>query len=209
MQVPVVNAAGKEVGMKTILADVERSFRARELLHQAVVTAEANARIPIAHTKTRGEVSGGGRKPWRQKGTGRARAGSTRSPLWKGGGVSFGPRSERTFQKRFPARMRRAALAQALVAKAAAGELVFLEHVPESRKTVAWASALQGVRRAGSVLLAVSPSSAAGAAQGARNIPGVRIVGAHELTAADILSVRSVVCSPGSWDVLEERVKKF
>lgn len=101
--------------------DVKES---QKLLTQAVQTQLANLRRPVAHTKDRGEVSGGGRKPFRQKGTGRARAGSIRSPLWRGGGVVFGPKNLRNYSKRFPQKMARKALLMVLSEKLRQGKLI-------------------------------------------------------------------------------------
>ena len=94
-----------------------------DLIHQVVVAIAANRRQPLAHTKQRDEVRGGGKKPWRQKGTGRARHGSTRSPLWKGGGATFGPRNDRDFSQKVNKKMVKAALYVALSRKLADGEL--------------------------------------------------------------------------------------
>ncbi|GAH27850.1 unnamed protein product [marine sediment metagenome] len=98
-----------------------------DLVHQVMVSQMANRRQVIAHTKTRAEVSGGGRKPWRQKGTGRARHGSIRSPIWIGGGVAFGPRKDRVFKKKIPKKMRRKALFMVLSSKVKDKELLVLD----------------------------------------------------------------------------------
>jgi len=100
-----------------------------DLVHQVVTAMQANARTPVAHTKTRGEVRGGGKKPWRQKGTGRSRHGSIRSPLWKGGGVTHGPRKDRIFEKDVPKKMRRKALFMVLSQKAKDSQLVVLDKI--------------------------------------------------------------------------------
>jgi large subunit ribosomal protein L4 len=100
-----------------------------DLIHQVVVAQTANRRRVIAHTKGRGEVRGGGKKPWRQKGTGRARHGSIRSPLWKGGGVTFGPTKERTFKKEINKKMKRKALFMVLTAKAKNNLLLVLDKI--------------------------------------------------------------------------------
>lgn len=97
------------------------------LIHQVAMAQLANARVAIAHTKTKGEVRGGGKKPWRQKGTGRARHGSIRSPLWKGGGVTFGPRNTRNFSQKVNKKMKKAALFSCLSDKAQQNALVILD----------------------------------------------------------------------------------
>src|SRR3989338_3722744 len=106
-KVPIYHNDGTIVGARELNAAVFGVKSQPLLVHQVVVAEQANARRPIAHTKTRGEVRGGGRKPWRQKGTGRARQGSIRAPQWKGGGVVFGPTKERNFSKKINKRMRR------------------------------------------------------------------------------------------------------
>src|SRR5690554_5455603 len=102
--------------------------KGRQAVKEVIVAINANNRLGTHSTKTRGEVSGGGKKPWRQKGTGRARAGSTRSPIWVGGGVVFGPRP-RSYSYRLPKKARRAALKSALSAKAAAGNILVLDQL--------------------------------------------------------------------------------
>ncbi len=112
--VPVYNSEGKQVGEQT-LSDAVFGVPLKDHVVSAVVESlQANARRAVAHTKHRGEVRGGGKKPWKQKGTGRARAGSIRSPLWRGGGVIFGPRSDRNFSKKVNARLRRDAIRMCL-----------------------------------------------------------------------------------------------
>ncbi|MAF59381.1 MAG: 50S ribosomal protein L4 [Candidatus Pacebacteria bacterium] len=127
MEAKIYNQEGKETGkIKLPEAVFSAPFNA-DLIHQVVVSMEANARTPVAHTKDRGEVSGGGRKPWRQKGTGRARHGSSRSPIWRGGGITFGPRKEKDYSKKINKRMRTKALYSALSRKVKDGEVLFVD----------------------------------------------------------------------------------
>lgn len=136
MKVDVLNIQKKKVDSIDLS---DRVFNAKwnpDLVHQVIVSYMANARKPIAHTKDRGEVSGGGKKPWRQKHTGRARHGSTRSPIWVGGGVTFGPRNERDFSKKINKKMKDAALYSALSKKMKDNEIFILDSFSvESGKT--------------------------------------------------------------------------
>ena len=117
MKVAVYNQEGKAVSTVELDPAVFGVKPNSAVLHQAVVAQQANARTALAHTKTRGEISGGGKKPWKQKGTGRARAGSIRSPIWRGGGIVFGPRKIRNFSKKLNRKVHRAAILMALSAK--------------------------------------------------------------------------------------------
>src|SRR3989344_3105619 len=135
MKVAVYNQEGKEAGDITLPKEIfEVPFNA-DLVHQVMISQTANARQVSAHTKNRGEVRGGGRKPWRQKGTGRARAGSTRGPIWKGGGVSGGPRNEKNYERTIPANMRKKAMFMVLSQKAKGNLLVVMDSLefPEAK----------------------------------------------------------------------------
>lgn len=126
-KIAVYNQKGEKVGMASLNPAIFALPEKPDLIKQAVLYQMAGKREPIASTKTRGEVRGGGRKPWRQKGTGRARAGSIRSPIWRGGGVVFGPRKERNFKKEMPKKMRRLALFSALSNKLKEGKIILLD----------------------------------------------------------------------------------
>ncbi len=117
MKIDVYNQKGEKTGETLLPKEIFGVKLNRDLMHQVVVSQMANRRQVIAHTKGRGEVSGGGKKPWAQKGTGRARHGSIRSPLWKGGGTTFGPTKEANFKKKIPIQMKRRALFMALSEK--------------------------------------------------------------------------------------------
>jgi large subunit ribosomal protein L4 len=127
-EVAILNMEGKKVGQMALDSAVFAAPVNVGLMHQAVRVEEWNRHQRTASTKTRAEVRGGGRKPWRQKGTGRARHGSTRSPIWTGGGVVFGPRPRDT-RKKMPKRMRRQALRSALTAKLSDGHLLVLDEL--------------------------------------------------------------------------------
>lgn len=144
MEATIYNAQGKKAGT---IALPERVFGEKwndSLIHQVVTSMLDNARTPTAHTKDRGDVRGGGRKPWQQKGTGRSRHGSSRSPIWKGGGVTHGPRKEKQFARAIPAKMRAKALMVALSRKFKDGEILFVDSLGLTEpKTNAAMKALQ------------------------------------------------------------------
>ncbi|HEY4519872.1 MAG TPA: 50S ribosomal protein L4 [Candidatus Paceibacterota bacterium] len=127
MNTIIYNTQGKKTGTFEAPEKVFGVAWNNALVHQVVTSMQANARTPVAHTKFRGEVRGGGRKPWQQKGTGRARHGSTRSPIWKGGGVSHGPRNDKQYARAIPKKMRAKALAVALSRKLKDGEILFVD----------------------------------------------------------------------------------
>ncbi|MFZ2555320.1 MAG: 50S ribosomal protein L4 [Minisyncoccia bacterium] len=127
MKTDIYNAQGKKAGSLELPENIFNVAWNDSLMHQVVTSMQDNARTHVAHTKDRGEVRGGGRKPWKQKGTGRARHGSSRSPIWKGGGVTHGPRNEKVFARSIPQKMRAKALFMALTRKLEAGQIVFVD----------------------------------------------------------------------------------
>ncbi|MBU0619801.1 MAG: 50S ribosomal protein L4 [Patescibacteria group bacterium] len=127
MQIKIYNQKAEQVGEQKLSGKVFGVKTNEGLVHQAMVAQMGNERQVLAHTKTRGEVRGGGKKPWRQKGTGRARAGSSRSPIWIGGGVTFGPRKDRNFKKNINKKMRQKAILMVLSDKVANHNLTVLD----------------------------------------------------------------------------------
>ena len=167
------------------------------VLHQVITAQMAGKRSGTASTKTRAEVRGGGRKPWRQKGTGRARHGSIRSPMWKGGGVAHGPKP-RSYRQRTPAKMRRLALRSALSARASEGAvhsvLPLGWEVPRTKSAVALLEAM-GLK--GKTLLVVdSPGGVEHLSF--RNIPAIRIIEARYITPYDVLWARDLLLCAGT-----------
>ncbi len=132
METKIYNQIGKESGKITLPEGVFGLPWNGDLVHQVVVSMQSNARTPVAHTKDRSEVSGGGKKPWRQKGTGRARHGSNRSPIWIGGGVTHGPRNDKNFAKKINKKMRAKALYTVLSGKLRDGEVLFVDKMETS-----------------------------------------------------------------------------
>jgi large subunit ribosomal protein L4 len=129
METQVYNQKGKSVGSLKLPEQVFGLKWNGDLVHQVVTAMQANARTPVAHVKTRGEVRGGGRKPWKQKGTGRARHGSSRSPIWVGGGVTHGPRNEKIYAQKINKKMKVQALFTVLSKKFKNGEILFIEEL--------------------------------------------------------------------------------
>jgi large subunit ribosomal protein L4 len=162
------------------------------LMHQIVVAQLAAARAGTHSTKTRGEVSGGGSKPWRQKGTGRARHGSVREPQWKGGGTVFGPKP-RDYAPSVPKKMKAAALRSALSARAADGKVVVIDGLtfdpPKTKEAVA---TLRACGIDGKVLVVLVPDEV-NVAFAFRNIPGVHVIVSHQLNTYDVLDAGTVL----------------
>ena len=164
----------------------------RHLLHEAVRWQRARQRRGTASTKGRSEISGGGRKPWRQKGTGRARAGSNRSPLWRHGGIVHGPKP-RDWNFRFPKALRREALRAALSAKVRAREVQILEDLTMDRpNTKTFLGILRGLGVTGKVLVVTSQMEEA-VERSARNLPQVKILPARGVNVFDVLDADAIV----------------
>ena len=174
------------------------------LLHEAVLMQLTNQRQGTASTKTRGEVRGGGKKPWRQKGTGRARAGSIRSPLWRGGGIVFGPRP-RSYQQDFTRRKSRAALYVALTAKVQEGAFKILEDLslPEP-KTRALVAMLKGLQLKGKILILLEGHST-DFMRAAQNLPGVTIQDLWSLNVYDVLRHDHLLVRRQDLEMLQQR----
>jgi large subunit ribosomal protein L4 len=165
----------------------------RGLIEQAVVTLLANRRRPIAHTKTKGEVRGGGRKPWRQKGTGRARQGSIRSPQWKGGGVIFGPRSNRNYAKKMNLKDKRLALRMVLSSQAEAKRVMIVDQIKlPALKTKQLASQLKKLP-VGRKPLIILPTTDRELVRTGRNIPDLMFIRADSLNVYDLLNHSSLL----------------
>src|ERR1035437_4179320 len=129
METAVYNQKGGDAGKITLPEHIFGLNWNSDLVHQVAVSMASNARQPIAHAKTRGEVRGGGKKPWQQKGTGRARHGSTRSPIWVGGGVTHGPRNDKNFDRKVSKKMKTKALYTILSKKYKEGEVLFVDSI--------------------------------------------------------------------------------
>ncbi|MGH7313892.1 MAG: 50S ribosomal protein L4 [Candidatus Rokuibacteriota bacterium] len=201
--VEVLGAKGQVAGRLELKSDVFGVEVRMPLLHQAV-TRELNDRRAGTHdTKGRSEVSGGGRKPWRQKGTGRARQGSIRAPQWKGGGKPFGP-TPRSYEQQMPRTMRRQALRAAVAAKIAAGELSVMDAVDvaggKTKALVGWLAEL-GVTAVPTLL--VVGTLGEGLARAARNVPWLTVETPAHVSVYQLLRVRRAVFERGALLALE------
>ncbi len=179
------------------------------LVHQAVVAQQANARQVIAHTKGRGEVRGGGKKPWKQKHTGRARHGSSRSPIWVGGGITFGPTKERNFSKKLNRAAKRAALAMTLTDKVRSDKFVAVDSLQfVEPKTKQAAALLQRLPCAGKKTLVVSEPDNRVIARLTRNLPQVDAISAKSVNVVDVLNHEYVLASRDAVSAMEQTFGK-
>lgn len=194
MIVKVLNQEGKEIGEARLPKEIFEVKMSSDLVHQIVLSQMANRRRTIAKTKTRAEVRGGGRKPWRQKGTGRARAGSIRSPIWRGGGVTFGPTTEKVFKKIIPKKMRRKALFMVLSAKAKENLLLILDKLEIKKlKTKSMVEILNKLFLEKGSGLVILPQKNENIIKAARNIPRIMTMQAKDLNVLDLLSYKYVL----------------
>ena len=203
----IKNWQGEQVGQTTFELRVAKEQTASHIVHRALVRQMTNARQGTASTKTRSEVRGGGRKPWRQKGTGRARAGSIRSPLWRGGGVIFGPKP-RDFNLKLNRKERRLALRTALVSRAE--DLIVVEEFvselsrPKTKELVA-ALARWGAAPENKTLLILSTLAAAdNVCLSARNIENVKLIAADQLNVYDLLHADKIVLTASALEKIQE-----
>lgn len=189
---PVLTVGGKEAGTVDLAPSLFDAKVNEALIHQAVVRQLAGLHLGTADTLTRGQVHGGGKKPWRQKGTGRARQGTRSAPHWKGGGVVFGPHP-RGYEQRMPAKMRRAALQGVLTGKAADGALRVVEGFGmEEIGTKAFAERLAAWKTEGKVLV-VLPTRDPVVERSCRNLREVRILLADSLNVVDLLEADTII----------------
>ena len=204
--VDIYNIAKEKVGELDLKEEIFGVEVKGHVLHEVVTWQRACRRAGTASTKTRGEVRGGGRKPWRQKGTGRARSGSTRSPIWKGGGTTFGPRP-RSYAYALPKQVRRLALKMALSSKVADGRLVVLDAYPQGTpKTKDFIQVLKTFEI--NQALFITPEAHAALELSARNVPGIQVMLPMGLNVYDILKYDHLVLFSPAVDQIEARLAK-
>ena len=209
MRLPVKNMKGADVRSLNVKDHVFAATTNQPLVHQVLVAELANARQGTASTKTRAEVSGGGRKPWRQKGTGRARAGSIRSPIWRGGGVTFGPKM-RSYRKNTPKRMKRLALISALSGKISNGDVLVVDSMKldEPINTNQIVLNLHQLGLSKSTLLLGSPDYSSNI-QYIRNIPWVKAIPVEILSVAVLLKYQKVLIDVQGVKILEDMLSNI
>ncbi len=192
MKVDVLNTMGEKVSSTELPGSVFEVPIKPDLMHQALTRQLANARAGTHKTKTRSEVSGGGAKPWRQKGTGRARHGSTRSPIWVGGGKAHTPRP-RSYATRMPRKMRRAALRSALSVKAGQQQITVVDELKlDLPKTTAMSEMLEQLQAANGAVI-VLPQANQNVEMASRNLPQVKVIRASYLNIRDLLQHDRVI----------------
>ena len=179
----------------------------KKTLYQAIVGYRANKRLGLAQTKTRGEVSGGGKKPWRQKGTGRARHGSIRSPLWRHGGVVFGPHP-RDFSYNMPQKIKIEALRSSLNAKIGSGDFILIEklHIMHP-KTKEFMKFLNALKINGESTLCVVDAVTDNIKRSARNIPRLHLTDSASVNAYDVMNTKKLLMSRDSLKNITKRLK--
>ena len=209
MKVNTYDQQGKTIGQTLLPKEIFGVEVNPNLVHQVVVSQIANRRQVSAHTKSRAEVRGGGRKPWRQKGTGRARHGSRRSPLWKGGGVTFGPTKERVFKKKINQKMKRKALLMVLSAKAKNNLLILLDSLKiEKSKTKLMAEILKKLPCQGQSSLIALPTIDKNIIRAANNLVQTETIQAKDLNALDLLNFKYLIIPKIAIKVIKETFLK-
>lgn len=203
MQLPVYDIQAAQAGNIDLHDSVFGIEPNVPVMHQAYLRQRANARLGTHDTKTRGEVSGGGRKPWRQKGTGRARQGSTRSPQWKGGGVVFGPHP-RSYQQSMPKQMRRLAIRSVLSAKVRDEQVVIVKGMPDLEpRTRVMKTLLQSLPASQrSTLIVVGQDGDAAVTRAAGNLESVKVIRAGYVNVQDVLTYERLVLTTEAVDAI-------
>jgi len=203
--VQVIDTSGKKIKDVKAPDEIFAVPLKEHLLYESVVNYRANQRQGTASTKTRGEVRGGGRKPWRQKGTGRARAGSNRSPIWKGGGTTFGPKP-RDYSYSLPKKAKKTALKSALSMKLAEKQLLIVDALELKEPKTKEAAALMKGLKLDSALI-VDQHDNKNLFLSARNIPKIKVVDVSQVNVYDVLNYNWLVLTKRAFDSLTEKLK--
>ncbi len=213
MKTSLYNQQGEVIGEVELNSKIFEVKLNEHLLAEAVRIQQSNARGGTSHTKTRGEVSGGGKKPWKQKGTGRARAGSTRSPIWRHGGITFGPRNNRNWELKINKKAKTAALFMSLSDKAKENQFIIIDQIaldqPKTKEFVKVLAALKkGVKDFGNKPLLVMPKKDDKLMRATANLKSVTSVLASSLNILDVLKADSMIVTKDSLPVIEKTYLK-
>jgi len=207
MKIPVHNLSGKKVGEATLDKDVFGCAHNADLLQQVYTAQAANRRSGSAHTKIRSDRRGGGKKPWKQKGTGNARTGSTRNPIWRKGGVIFGPLKEKNFSKNINVKMKRKALCIALSDKVRSNNVVLVDEIAlKENKTKEFDAALGKLKITQSLLVGFAPEERKHNLA-LRNIPRAAGLPAEQLNVFDVMNAEKLLLSKDAVKTLQEQHK--
>jgi len=214
LKIKVYNKSAEPVKELDLTAKVFGVKANSELLHQAMIAQRANERQVLAHTKDRSEVSGGGKKPWKQKGTGRARSGSSRSPIWIGGGVTFGPTKDRNFKVKINQKMKQKAIFMALSDKVNSSVMVVLDNLEFSEyKTKEFNKLLDNLEK--KVLntdrrniLIINEAKDEKTKFSARNLKGIKVINVENLNLIDLLNFKNLLVTENIVSILEKRYVK-
>jgi large subunit ribosomal protein L4 len=206
MKLTIKNFQGKEAGSVDLSFQPVEAGKGNQAVHDVVVAYMAAQRSGTACTKTMGDVAGTGKKPWRQKGTGRARAGSFASPLWRGGGVVFGPKP-RDFSKKVTRKTKQLALRKALTERVNAGDVTVLEDIKlDSPKTKGFLGILNSLSVSGTTLI-VAENGNENLALASRNVEGVEITNPQSVNTYQLLRPKNVIFTRGAIEALDARLK--
>ena len=207
MKISIKDIKGKSQGEHEVKFALVENGRGTQAVHDAVVAYQAAQRMGTACTKNAGEVAGTNKKPWRQKGTGRARAGSFQSPLWRGGGVVFGPKP-RDFSKKVNSKTKQLALRKALSERLKAGDVLVVSDLKlGSAKTKEFVGLLAALELKGTALF-VSQDSDKNLSQASRNVPNVAVTTSESLNTYDVLRSDKLVFTKGAFEKIEARLSK-
>jgi large subunit ribosomal protein L4 len=212
MKVTVYNQSAQPVGDVELNARIFEIKPNMHLLAEAVRVQQSNARKGLAHTKTRADVSGGGKKPWKQKGTGRARVGSTRSPIWRHGGITFGPRSNRNWELKINKKAKTKALFMSLSDKAKDGRLIVIDSIKldpvKTKEFIKIMAAFDKVSKFGKRQLFLMPKKSDELVRASRNIQSVTSALASSLNVVDVLNADHIVLLKDALAIIERTYLK-
>lgn len=205
----IIDSVGKPVSKQALPAQALEQVIKPGLVHQVIVAYEANRRSGTAHTKTKAEVSGGGRKPWRQKGTGRARHGSIRSPLWVGGGITFGPRNTRNYEQKINKNVKDQALKMVVADRLKQGKVTVCQNYPSELKTKVVAAWLKKLNLDKKKLLVVLDDAEKGQVRAWQNLPNVELLAVRHINPYDLAKKSNWFMSEAALKNLLTKVFKF